>query len=227
MKLISILAGAALSVGAAGLATAATVSVSAFSGPWSQTANPTLDYGVHDNSAPTVLSLLPSATSITITYDSGLTSAFGGVPPSVDALGYVGSIFGSGVGMSGIGSSGDPFPSFFIDPSNTGSPIYLNALIGAFTNISGLVIGSPFACNAINACDGSVSILIPAGATELSLGVNDDIFADNSGALTLTVTGVSAAPEPSTWAMMLLGFAGLSFAGYRRTKASASVVAAA
>jgi hypothetical protein len=29
---------------------------------------------------------------------------------------------------------------------------------------------------------------------------------------------VSAVPEPSTWAMLLLGFAGLGFAGYRRTK---------
>jgi PEP-CTERM motif len=29
-----------------------------------------------------------------------------------------------------------------------------------------------------------------------------------------------AAPEPSTWAMMLLGFAGLGFAGYRRAKAA-------
>ena len=29
-----------------------------------------------------------------------------------------------------------------------------------------------------------------------------------------------AVPEPSTWAMMLLGFAGLGFAGYRRAKAA-------
>jgi PEP-CTERM motif len=28
----------------------------------------------------------------------------------------------------------------------------------------------------------------------------------------------SGAPEPSTWAMLLLGFAGLSFAGYRKRK---------
>jgi hypothetical protein len=33
------------------------------------------------------------------------------------------------------------------------------------------------------------------------------------------VIGTDAAPEPSTWAMMLLGFAGLAFAGYRRAKA--------
>ena len=30
----------------------------------------------------------------------------------------------------------------------------------------------------------------------------------------------SPVPEPSTWAMMLLGFAGLGFAGYRRARAS-------
>jgi hypothetical protein len=30
----------------------------------------------------------------------------------------------------------------------------------------------------------------------------------------------TAAPEPSTWAMMLLGFAGLGFAGYRSRKAA-------
>jgi hypothetical protein len=35
---------------------------------------------------------------------------------------------------------------------------------------------------------------------------------------------VSAVPEPSTWAMMLAGFAGLGFCGYRRNKA-ASVAA--
>jgi probable HAF family extracellular repeat protein len=31
------------------------------------------------------------------------------------------------------------------------------------------------------------------------------------------------APEPSTWAMMLIGFAGLGFAGYRRAKAGGAV----
>jgi hypothetical protein len=36
-----------------------------------------------------------------------------------------------------------------------------------------------------------------------------------------TVTGV---PEPSTWAMLMLGFAGLGFVGYRRNK-TASVAA--
>jgi hypothetical protein len=33
-------------------------------------------------------------------------------------------------------------------------------------------------------------------------------------------------PEPSTWALMLLGFAGLSFAGYRRARAGGERLAA-
>ena len=33
-------------------------------------------------------------------------------------------------------------------------------------------------------------------------------------------TGVPTAPEPSTWAMLLIGFATLGFAGYRRSRAA-------
>jgi hypothetical protein len=33
-----------------------------------------------------------------------------------------------------------------------------------------------------------------------------------------TPGGAAAVPEPSTWAMLLLGFAGLSYAGFRRSK---------
>jgi hypothetical protein len=36
----------------------------------------------------------------------------------------------------------------------------------------------------------------------------------------------SPVPEPSTWAMMLLGFAGLGFAGYRRAKAGRPLTSA-
>jgi hypothetical protein len=39
--------------------------------------------------------------------------------------------------------------------------------------------------------------------------------------LAATPTGVSGAPEPATWALMLAGFAGLGFAGYRRARVAA------
>jgi hypothetical protein len=35
--------------------------------------------------------------------------------------------------------------------------------------------------------------------------------------------GTVTVPEPSTWAMMLVGFAGLGYAGYRKTKTSAAL----
>jgi PEP-CTERM motif len=46
------------------------------------------------------------------------------------------------------------------------------------------------------------------------LGV--EIYAVNSGGSITTV------PEPSTWAMMLLGFAGLGYAGYRSNRRAAA-----
>jgi hypothetical protein len=49
-------------------------------------------------------------------------------------------------------------------------------------------------------------------------------YGDNSGIQTLKFS-VSGAPEPSTWAMMLLGFVGLSFAGYRAQRKSATASA--
>jgi hypothetical protein len=69
---------------------------------------------------------------------------------------------------------------------------------------------------------GTVSLL--AGET-LTFAVNNDgnFGADSTGLrATITSSGLRAAvtssiPEPSTWAMMLLGFAGLSFAACRRT----------
>jgi PEP-CTERM motif len=45
----------------------------------------------------------------------------------------------------------------------------------------------------------------------------------DGGATRFIASGVaSAVPEPATWTMMLLGFAGLGFAGYRRTSARLS-----
>ena len=53
-----------------------------------------------------------------------------------------------------------------------------------------------------------------------------DIFIDLSvpsselGKSGIGVMVVAGAPEPATWAMMLLGFAGLGFAGYRRARSA-------
>jgi hypothetical protein len=41
------------------------------------------------------------------------------------------------------------------------------------------------------------------------------------GASKFSPAGILSTPEPSTWAMMLLGFVGLGFTGYRSTRRSA------
>jgi hypothetical protein len=45
-----------------------------------------------------------------------------------------------------------------------------------------------------------------------------DAAACAAGAGCVTGTGLVGAPEPSTWAMLALGFAGLGFAGYRKAR---------
>jgi hypothetical protein len=50
-------------------------------------------------------------------------------------------------------------------------------------------------------------------------GPNIDLVLEGSGDFVLG----GAVPEPSTWAMMLVGFAGLGFAGYRSTRRRAGL----
>jgi hypothetical protein len=44
--------------------------------------------------------------------------------------------------------------------------------------------------------------------------------------LTLAQAGISAVPEPATWAMMILGFFGVGYMTYRRRKQSTALGAA-
>jgi hypothetical protein len=84
---------------------------------------------------------------------------------------------------------------------------------------------------------GSVQTFIaPTGATRLYLGVADGTqWTGNTGAFDVCVNcglvpeflAGSAVPEPSTWAMLLLGFGGLGFGGYLRSKKNRLAVLAA
>jgi hypothetical protein len=55
-----------------------------------------------------------------------------------------------------------------------------------------------------------------ATSAVVDFSVTDQI--NDMGLDAVSVTGATV-PEPATWAMMLLGFAGLGYAGYRRSKA--------
>jgi len=77
--------------------------------------------------------------------------------------------------------------------------------------------------------NGSCSLCgFEAGQDSLTVSgntVNFHNFYDNPGDFARII--VAGVPEPSTWAMLTLGFAGLGFLGYRKTKAGVSASAAA
>jgi hypothetical protein len=50
-------------------------------------------------------------------------------------------------------------------------------------------------------------------------------FGINNGGILLDAVSISAVPEASTWIMMLIGFAAVGFAAYRRTKKAALAIA--
>jgi hypothetical protein len=67
---------------------------------------------------------------------------------------------------------------------------------------------------------GSNTLEIFAAWDGFESGSSPTLNVDPSFTSPAIVTTAGAAPEPSTWAMLLVGFAGLSFVGYRRHKAS-------
>jgi hypothetical protein len=136
------------------------------------------------------LSFAPGG-ALTITRTGGLTSAFDG-PPTEDGLGY----FSLGPANDNPGSSGGPFPSTYT-PADWDTN--LMALMGTFADASGNIVGTPFEIG------NGRSVIIPVGASQLQLGLNDDIFDDNTGALNLRIADdrtVTPVPSPGTVALL-------------------------
>ncbi len=176
--------------------------------------NTGFQFGINDGITPTVVSAsdgydFTPGGSFTVTYVSGLTSAFIGLAPSLDGIGDTG-YDSSGFG----GSSGNGFPSKYVDPASY--PVYLNALVGTFADNSGAIVGTPFFLG-----NGPASEIVPVGATRLQLGINDDVFSDNLGSLTVSVFGPTPAlvPEPGSIAL-LVGMSLTGAAFLRRRKQS-------
>ena len=171
------------------------VDVPALDGPWIYAnggLNTNFQYGVGDEGAPLVVSsandlAFVAGMTLTVDYMSGSSNEGGGYN-SPDAEGDPGFIFNNN-----NGSSGHPAPSFYFDPATY--PAYLGELVGTFANSSGQIVGRPF-----NVGD-ALTVTIPTGATQLQLGINDDIYNDNTGDYHLTITG-AAVPEPSASAFL-------------------------
>ncbi len=71
----------------------------------------------------------------------------------------------------------------------------------------------------------SASIFTGIGvANELYINANGEVPNNPNGPYVMRVV---ATPEPTTWALMLVGFASLGFAGYRKAKCGAAALSAA
>ena len=79
-------------------------------------------------------------------------------------------------------------PSYYM-PSST-YPIYYEELVGTFTDSSGTIVGTPFAIG------DSATLVVPAGATQLELGVNDRGYYNDGGSLSIEVSGSPASSSP-------------------------------
>jgi hypothetical protein len=117
--------------------------------------------------------------------------------------------------------AGDAGIPFCFSSSNTGSSCAdpYNTFDFVFTNedITKVAVDPSSSPDFLPATFDSHTGLTLLGPNEFTV----DVTGDNPaflGTLVIDVTtnGMTPVPEPSTWALMLLGFAGLGFAGWRR-----------
>jgi hypothetical protein len=162
---------------------------------------------------------------------------------------------GSGMAVTGsptaTGSFSSPSSGFFYDWNAGGTPGGYNAgnvfsanftgtltaaAAGSYTvNFGSDDAGYLFINNVLAISDGGAhgynpanySVALNAGANSFKIEMgNVYCCGANVGLSVPSGVAVTGVPEPTTWAMMLVGFVGLGFAGYRRTRKSAALATA-
>jgi hypothetical protein len=197
--------------GARGALVTRSVLVTAKQGPWAYVAgtgglNSNYVYGTSNGlQAPVTITtlngfvFLPGGT-FDITYVSGTIKAgTGGAFPGEDADGNPAKPVNADIDTSnGLFYASEYIPAVQF-------PVNQGALVGTFTDSAGAIVGNPFKIG------NSAHLVVPIGASQLQMGVNDDFYGDNSGSWSTTVSQV---PEPSSFAVV--GVGGLSLLSRRR-----------
>jgi hypothetical protein len=137
-----------------------------------------------------------------------------------DLLGSVSFPSASGAGVAGVDLSYGSFTtaditsaSWTLDPSTFAVlSLDLSAALGSCSPASAPCSGTILQLSPDLAEPGNVSCL--AGVPFCLVAIQQ-----------IPVSYVVPVPEASTWAMMLIGFAGLGYAGYRRTRKPVSIAA--
>ncbi len=164
-------------------------SVPGTAGPWNFASgglNSAFPYGVGDQGNPVAvnaasgLSFGPGS-ALTVKYVNNFVSDAGTSSAGIDANGNPCCLVNNN-----LGSNGQPEPSYYVPSSQY--PAYLAELIGVFTDANGTIVGSPFKVG------DSGTFVVPSGATQLQLGTNDDIHADNVGSWVVSVSVANPVP---------------------------------
>ena len=205
--LIGALTGAAISVSAASAATI--VDNFVFSNGSSVVANGSFSYD--------------SSKSGLLTFGDLLSFSISGAGNSYN-LSYV----------NGLSQVTDPLSSYSYFGYNASTNSFVPQLVNGAQGPLDLIFGAALESSSSPNPDGSITVTTLSGflfdplPTQIDPnGGNDGLFAfyspANCGACeaptdfpSFTSFSVTAIPEPSTWAMMLLGFAGVGFMAYRR-----------
>jgi hypothetical protein len=223
------LAGAALSAFAVGPALA-DVAVSF----WNYDAGGTYSAGTVADQGNAILATAPNAT---FTYsgqidwvnnapngDHNLVSSFLNLSDVSNLTGYASVAAFGAVSLSTLGDNCPTCTSFFqitgtgnfsggTIQHDDGASLYLGTLPGPLTTVFN---------------SGGETSEIPTPFT-VAPGTHQyvlDYVEGNGSPSDLIFTTTGGVPEPATWAMMLLGFAGLGFAGFRKAKTSRAISAA-
>ncbi len=182
-----------------------------------------------------------SATSLTISFPTAgdtwgeIASGTGGI---LSGGGYTGQLKSAG---SYVTSSGNTYPVLdnFVATGFTATYYIYNT---QYDTIDYSIGGSTVDIFLTDCCGGELYSTGPqtlpaptllSSTSPFTFTLVDDVPQTNPdvgnwiqfGNGTVTLDGYYATPEASTWTMMLLGFAGIAFAGYRASRKSAAVAA--
>lgn len=181
--------------------------------------------------AAVVTSSAAEATSVTIDFPTAgdhWGEIAGGESGVLTAGGYTDPLSSQG---SYVTSSGNSYPSlnnfvatsFSVTMNIFTGPDTINYSIGG----NSVDVNLPDCCGPELYSTGTLTLptsILLTSTSPITFTLNFDVGEISPpnfiefGPGTVTLNGAYATPEPSTWAMMLLGFGGLGFVGYRATR---------
>jgi PEP-CTERM motif len=142
--------------------------------------------------------------------DGGTSLSSGGAPGQEDSPGGFGGGGGGATGVNLPGGGGGMFGGGGGGGYNGGDGGWINSVVFAAQG------GTSYVNDNTEGCTNGQGPACFIGGLVLAVGAGGDGQGQGNGSVIIEPIGGSPVPEPSTWAMLLLGFAGLGFAALRR-----------